>query len=131
MAISFDKALGNLPRNLSLYGQRSSTLASNIANADTPGYKARDIDFRSVLAKAGGQQLSLKTTQGAHLNGSSSSLSGANLLYRTPNQPSIDGNTVDTQVETTEFTKNSVYYQSTLTFLNGKFRGLKLALKGE
>ncbi len=131
MAISFDKALGNIPRDLSLYGQRSSVLASNIANADTPGYKARDIDFRSVLAKAGGQQLSLKTTQGAHLSGTSSSLSGAKLLYRTPNQPSIDGNTVNSQVETTEFTKNAMHYQSTLTFLNGKFKGLRLAIKGE
>ena len=131
MAISFDKALGNIPRDLGLYGQRSSVLASNIANADTPGYKARDIDFRSVLAKAGGQQLNLKTTQGAHLSGASSSLSGAKLLYRTPNQPSIDGNTVNSQVETTEFTKNAMHYQSTLTFLNGKFKGLRLAIKGE
>ena len=131
MAISFDKALGNLPEDLGLYARRSTVLASNIANADTPGYKARDVDFRSVLAKAGGRQLSLKTTQGAHLSGPSAGLSGAKLLYRTPNQPSMDGNTVDTQVETTEFTKNAMRYQSTLTFLNGKFKGLKLALKGE
>lgn len=131
MPISFDKALGNLPRDLVLYGQRSSVLASNIANADTPGYKARDIDFRAVLAKTGGRQLALRTTDDAHLGGAPSGLSGAKLLYRIPNQPSIDGNTVDTQVETAEFTRNSVHYQSTLTFLNGKFRGLKLALKGE
>jgi len=131
MAISFDKALGNLPQDLGVYARRSTVLASNIANADTPGYKARDIDFRSVLAKAGGRQLSLKTTQGAHLGGKSSALAGEKLLYRTPNMPSMDGNTVDSQVETTEFTKNSMRYQSTLTFLNGKFRGLKLALKGE
>jgi flagellar basal-body rod protein FlgB len=131
MAISFDKALGNLPGNLTLYGKRSSLLASNLANADTPGFKARDIDFRSVLAKAGGEQISLKTTQGSHLGGASSAVSEAAKLYRIPNQPSIDGNTVDTQVETAEFTKNSINYQSTLTFLNGKFKGLRLAIKGE
>ncbi len=131
MPISFDKALGNLPGNLALYGQRSSLLASNLANADTPGFKARDIDFRKVLAKAGGDQLSLKTTQGAHLGGASTAISGAARLYRVPMQPSVDGNTVDTQVETAEFTRNSIQYQSTLTFLNGKFRSLKLAIKGE
>jgi len=131
MPISFDKALGNLPGNLALYGQRSSLLASNLANADTPGFKARDIDFRKVLAKAGGDQVSLKTTQGAHLGGASTAISGAARLYRVPMQPSVDGNTVDTQVETAEFTRNSIQYQSTLTFLNGKFRSLKLAIKGE
>ena len=131
MPINFDKALGNLPENLKLYGERSSLLASNLANSDTPGFKARDIDFRSVLAKAGGAQMSLKTTQGAHLGGASSAVSEATKLYRIPMQPSIDGNTVDSQVEQAEFTKNAIHYQSTLTFLTGKFRGLMLAIKGE
>jgi len=131
MAISFDKALGNIPGNLKLYAERSSLLASNLANADTPGFKARDIDFRTVLAKAGGAQMALKTTQGAHLGGASSAMSEATKLYRIPIQPSIDGNTVDSQVEQAQFTKNAIHYQSTLTFLNGKFRGLMLAIKGE
>ncbi len=131
MPISFDKALGTIPGNLTLYGERSSLLASNLANADTPGFKARDINFREVLAKAGGERISLKTTQGAHLGGASAAVSGAARLYRIPNQPSIDGNTVDTQVEQAEFTKNAVLYQSTLTFLNGRFKGLRLAIKGE
>jgi len=130
MPISFDKALGTIPGNLTLYGERSSLLASNLANADTPGFKARDINFREVLAKAGGERISLKTTQGTHLGGASSSMSEAARLYRIPNQPSIDGNTVDTQVEQAEFTKNAVLYQSTLTFLNGKFKSLMLAIKG-
>jgi len=130
MPISFDKALGNLPGNLALYGERSSLLASNLANADTPGFKARDIDFRKVLGKASGDSIALKTTQGAHLGGAASAVSEAPRLYRVPNQPSIDGNTVDTQVETAEFTRNSIHYQSTLTFLSGRFNGLKLAIKG-
>jgi flagellar basal-body rod protein FlgB len=130
MAISFDKALGDLPGHLSLYGERSSLLAANIANADTPGFKARDIDFRSVLAKAGGEKMVMKTTHASHLGGSSA-VSGADLLYRIPTQPSVDGNTVDTQVEQAEFAENAVRYQSTLTFLNSKFKGLRLAIKGE
>jgi flagellar basal-body rod protein FlgB len=129
MAIGFDKALGNLPAHLSLYGERSSLLAANLANADTPGFKARDIDFRSVLAKAGGEELAMKTTHANHLGGSTAA-SNADLLYRIPIQPSVDGNTVDSQVEQAEFAQNAVRYQSTLTFLNGKFKGLKLAIKG-
>ena len=133
MTISFDKALGNLPDHLGIYGRRTRVLAANIANADTPGFKARDIDFRSVLAGAGagGEQLALRTTQGNHLGGAGSALPGSELLYRIPIQSSLDGNTVNAQVEQAEFTENAVRYQSTLTFLNGKFRGLKLAIKGE
>jgi flagellar basal-body rod protein FlgB len=130
MAISFDKALGGFPGHLSLYGQRSSQLAANIANADTPGFKARDIDFRAQLAKAGGEKVVMKTTHANHL-GVASAASAAELLYRVPTQPSVDGNTVDTQVEQAEFAENAVRYQSTLTFLNGKFKGLRLAIKGE
>ena len=131
MAISFDKALGNLPAHLSVYGQRTNLLASNIANANTPGFKARDIDFRAALAKAGGEQMTLKTTHAGHMGGASSLTSEAELLYRIPTQSSLDGNTVNSQVEQAEFTENAVRYQSTLTFLNGKFKGLKLAIKGE
>jgi flagellar basal-body rod protein FlgB len=130
MAISFDKALGNLPAHLSLFGERSSLIAANIANADTPGYKARDIDFRALLSKAGGESVAMKTTHARHLGGAST-LSSPELLYRMPAQPSVDGNTVDSQVEQAEFAQNAVRYQSTLTFLNGKFKGLKLAIKGE
>lgn len=131
MAISFDKALGDLPAQLALYGRRSSVLASNIANADTPGYKARDIDFRSVLATAGNDQVALRTTRPGHIAANGGTVGGADLLYRVPVQPSLDGNTVNSQVEQAQFAENSVRYQSTLTFLSGKFKSLKLAIKGE
>jgi len=72
----------------------------------------------------------MKTTHANHLGGGSA-VSGADLMYRIPTQPSVDGNTVDTQVEQAEFAENAVRYQSTLTFLSGKFKGLKLAIKGE
>jgi len=131
MAISFDKALGDMPDKLALYGKRSSLLASNIANADTPGFKARDIDFQTMLAKAGGAQLALKTTHAGHIGGAGSMSANLDPLYRIPVQPSLDGNTVNIQVEQAEFTENAVRYQSTLTFLTGRFRGLKAAIKGE
>lgn len=131
MAISFDKALGDLPAQLALYGKRSSLLASNLANADTPGYKARDIDFRSVLAAADNDQVALRTTRPGHIPAGGDTVGGAELLYRVPVQPSLDGNTVNSQVEQAQFAENAVRYQSTLTFLSGKFKSLKLAITGE
>lgn len=130
MPISFDKALGSFPEHLKLYGERSSLLASNIANADTPGFKAKDIDFQAVLAKAGSDQLSLKISNSHHIGSSSSAVSANNLQYRNPMQPSLDGNTVDMQVEQGEFAQNAVRYQSTLRFLSGRISGLMLAIKG-
>jgi flagellar basal-body rod protein FlgB len=130
MAISFDKALGSFPEHLKLYAERSSVLASNIANADTPGFKARDMDFRAMLASAGNQQLALTTTRGQHIGGDVQSTMGRDLQYRYPLQPSLDGNTVDLQVEQSEFAQNAVRYQSTLRFLSGRFSGLMLAIKG-
>jgi flagellar basal-body rod protein FlgB len=131
MAINFDKALGNLPEHLSLYGQRSSLLASNIANADTPGFKARDIDFQSIMSKASGARMTMATTHAGHIGGANAALGGMDLLYRMPTQSSLDGNTVNTQVEQAQFTENAVRYQSTLTFLSGKFSSLKLAITGK
>jgi flagellar basal-body rod protein FlgB len=131
MAISFDKALGEMPAQLSLYSKRSSLLASNLANADTPNFKARDIDFRNVLAAASGDQMALHTTRPGHIGGSDSLLSDPEPMYRIPTQPSLDGNTVNTQIEQAEFAENAVRYQSTLTFLGGRFQSLKLAIRGE
>ncbi len=131
MPISIDKALGDLPAHLTVFGQRSSLLASNIANADTPGYKARDIDFKAALSRAAGEQIALKTTSGKHIAGTGSSMSSPEILYRTPTHSSLDGNTVDSAQEKARFTENAIRYQATLTFLNGKFSGLKRAIKGE
>ena len=132
MPIDIDKALGNLPTNLQVYSRRSSLLATNIANADTPGYKARDMDFRAVLDKAAGASaVQLRATQKGHIGFDTRSGPDAPALYRVPLQPSLDGNTVDLQTERAEFTQNAVRYQSTLTFLNGRFKGLLTAIKGE
>lgn len=132
MPLSIDSALGPLPEALVLRGRRSELIASNLANADTPNFKARDFDFHAMMDKAQGEQLAMQTTQARHIavtedNG----IGGAPYQYRIPNQPSLDGNTVDGQVEQAAFAENAVNYQATLTFLSGRIRGLMTAIKGE
>jgi flagellar basal-body rod protein FlgB len=131
MPLSIDSVLGPLPEALSLRSRRTEILASNLANEDTPGYKARDIDFRAVMSKARSEQLSLTRTHSAHQAGSSTLPEGASLKYRQPPQASIDGNTVDAQMEQAAFAENAVNYQATLSFLSGRIKGLMLAIKGE
>lgn len=133
MAISFDKALGIHPQAIELRVQRAELMANNLANADTPGFKARDIDFRAALAQETNKldgQLGMSSTQSGHIESQSMS-SSAEVLYRNPLQPSLDGNTVDTQQELAEFTKNVLDYQASFQFLNGKFNSLSKAIKGE
>ncbi|MDX5299018.1 MAG: flagellar basal body rod protein FlgB [Gammaproteobacteria bacterium] len=131
MTISFDRALGIHERALATRVQRAEVLANNLANADTPGFKARDIDFRAVLAQAGQSgELSMQRTHANHLpltDGAGS----VDVLYRNPLQPAIDGNTVDTQYELAQYTRNAMDYQSSFQFLNSKFKGLVSAIKGE
>ncbi len=131
MPINFDSALGIHARALLVRSRRNELLASNIANADTPGYKARDIDFRAALQGAG-REIGLTRTQPGHLSlENDSGIDGAELLYRVPNQPSLDGNTVDPDLERAAFAENALRYNASLTFLDRKFRGLILAIKGE
>lgn len=130
MSISFDKALGIHPQALETRVQRAEVLANNLANADTPGFKARDIDFKKMLAGQQEQQLQMTRTSGNHLP-SHTDQAAMNLKYRIPQQASLDGNTVETQHEISEFTKNTLSYQASFQFLNGKFKGLTKAIKGE
>lgn len=130
MPISFDAALGNHEAAMRLRARRTQILAANLANADTPNYKARDIDFKSVLRSQGGS-LGLRTTDSQHLQASGTTPSGGKLLYRVPSQPSLDGNTVGIQREQAAFAENAVHYQATLRFLGGRFKGMISAIKGE
>ncbi|MCP4406981.1 MAG: flagellar basal body rod protein FlgB [Gammaproteobacteria bacterium] len=131
MAISIDKAFGAHERAMLLKAQRSEVLAANLANADTPNYKARDIDFKAALNQVQSTQHSpLMTTHDKHI-GSSDSSPGSELLYRVPEQSSLDGNTVDARVEQAEFTENALQYQASLTFLGGRIQGLRNAIRGE
>ena len=105
---------------LAVRSQRMGVLASNIANASTPGFKARDIDFKAALASA----------EGASAGGSAGSI-GATMKYRVPLQTSMDGNTVELSQEQTAFAENAIQYQTTLSFLNGRIGQITRALKGE
>ena len=129
MPTSWNQILGVHEQALSLYARRARLLAENLANADTPHYKARDIDFRQALAAASGGG-PLKTSHARHLQ-PGAARAGGEPLYRVPLQPSLDGNTVETQFEKSEFMENALRYQATLRFLSGTFRGLKTALRGE
>ena len=123
MAISFDSALGIHQQALLVRTQRAEILANNIVNADTPNYKARDIDFRSILSgeqsdKA--SQLKLSATSAGHNSGVIDPDFAADMMYRTSLQPSLDGNTVDVQTEQAEYAKNAMDFQASYTFLNKK-----------
>ncbi len=131
MAISFDKALGIHQQAVGVRAGRAEVLASNIANADTPGYKARDIDFTSMLSQAQSRQsLGMNRSHKNHIAGPSDMQ--ANQQYRTPLHPDTgDGNTVDLQTERNQFMQNALQYEASLGFLDSKFSGLKKALRGD
>jgi flagellar basal-body rod protein FlgB len=116
---------------LSLREQRLQLLASNMANADTPNYKARDIDFESALKQAIGEQVPgtpLKTDP-AHLGGSPK-VAEDGLVYRVPTQPSLDGNTVDAEYEKAAFARAALEYRASLSFIDGRVRKLMTAITG-
>jgi flagellar basal-body rod protein FlgB len=119
---------------LSVRGQRQQLIASNIANADTPEYKARDIDFSVAMNRAmngnGNQDpASVAKTASAHLDGKGS-VGGLVVLYRPTVQGSVDGNTVDMDVERNQFTDNSIRYEASLTILNMQIRNMLAAIQG-
>jgi flagellar basal-body rod protein FlgB len=115
---------------LNMRAFRQQLLASNIANADTPGYKARDIDFAAALRDvAAGRGVSLSANNARHL-GVSTPNDPAAVLYRSAQQPSIDGNTVDMDVERNRFAENAVHYDANLTFLNSQIKLMLAALQG-
>lgn len=133
MALDLKSHLGVLPAALQLQSRRTEVIASNLANADTPNFKARDIDFRAVLADAStpGASLPLAATSKGHIAMGTGDAEHATLQYRTPLAPSLDGNTVDTHLEQAAFAENAVRYQATLTLLNSKFRSLMTAITGQ
>ncbi|MHC6226662.1 flagellar basal body rod protein FlgB [Pseudomonas sp. X10] len=135
MSISFDKALGIHEKALGFRAQRAEVLANNIANADTPNYKARDMDFSAVLAaeseKRQGGHFALERTNSRHIEAEGLSMGDETLQYRTPMQPSIDQNTVDAQIEQSNYAENAMNFQASFTLLNSKFKGLVSALRGE
>jgi flagellar basal-body rod protein FlgB len=131
-----DAQIGVHADALRLRARRGELIANNLANADTPGFKARDVDFRKALADAGqpGGALALSTTSAGHISrGANAALADGKgvVQYRVPMAPALDGNTVDAQVEQAAFAENAVRYQATLSFLNSRFRGLMTAITGQ
>jgi flagellar basal-body rod protein FlgB len=137
MPISLDTYLGVQQDALKVQSKRMEVLAKNLANVDTPNYKAQDIDFKTALAQAGspGSSLAMTTTASNQIGNNATTtgeqdISGA-LKYRVPLAPSLDGNTVDSQLEQAAFADNTVRYQATLTFINGSLKDLMTAITGQ
>jgi flagellar basal-body rod protein FlgB len=135
MTMSIDSALSLHADALRLREQRTEVLAGNLANADTPGFKARDLDFAGLLARqAAGQSpgAALAATDPRHIGRSALDSPGyGELLYRVPTQSSLDGNTVDPHLEKAAFAENAVRYQATLMILGSRINGLRTAIRGE
>ncbi|MCB1740479.1 MAG: flagellar basal body rod protein FlgB [Gammaproteobacteria bacterium] len=138
MSGPIDSLFGIHARAMQARAQRGELIANNIANADTPNYKARDVDFESVLRQSSGAAGpgALRTTNVQHLDSSGSSaedaaLARASLKFRTATQPSLDGNTVDMQREQAAFAENNVRYLASLQFLNNRITSVVRVLRGE
>ena len=112
---------------MSLRQRRLALLGQNIANADTPHYKAKDIDFKKIMAKE--TDFSIKLSQPGHMNGTNPR--NPALIFRTPNNPAADGNTVELNYEQAQFGKESARYTATLQFLENRIGGIRRALRGE
>ena len=134
MRFDLDKVFGVDQQAMLVRSKRAELLANNLANADTPNFLARDIDFKQVLSQAQAQDNAsqLMTTEPGNISsGTPIGDINADIMYRIPLQPSIDGNTVDTQMEKANFTQNAIQYQASVQFLGSKIKSLITALKGE
>lgn len=129
MSLSLDKTFAVPAAALKVHAERLQLLAQNIANADTPHYKARDIDFRAVLRHAGGADGKLLTTDPRHLQ-PTGGVENPTVKYRVPASPSLDGNTVEIYREQAAFAESVVYYRAALSFFSSRVQGLISALQG-
>lgn len=137
--------IDRLEQDLSLYrnalglrNHRQELLASNIANADTPHYKARDVDFKSALATAmgaaggdAGKPLTVARTRAGHLSGDGEAPYAAMTQYRAEYQGAVDGNTVNMDVERSAFAENALQTEALIMFINKRFEGLQRAINGQ
>jgi flagellar basal-body rod protein FlgB len=133
MPLDLDTYLGIQPEALNLQARRMQVIADNLANVDTPNYKARDIDFQAALAAATGSAdapVTLQTTSPNDIGANAAPDGSTELKYRVPLAPSLDGNTVNSELEQAAFAESSVRYQATLTFLNTSLRNLMTAITG-
>ena len=130
MPIDINQAFAPHERVMALASQRIELLAANMANADTPNYKARDIDFKAALASAdAGTGMAPAATHTGHIQGAGAGGRPA-ALYRVPEQPGLDGNTVDAQKESAAIAETATRYQASLAFLDMRIRNLRMAITG-
>jgi flagellar basal-body rod protein FlgB len=131
MSISFDKALGIHQYTVGVRERNAEVISSNIAQANTPGYKSKGLDFDKALQAAkSGSNFQLARTDGRHIPATMNA--DGEILYRLPTQPDTgDGNTVDVDLERNLFMQNQLRHQASLDFLGGKFKKMTQALKGD
>jgi flagellar basal-body rod protein FlgB len=122
--------MGMQEQTLQLKARRLEVISQNIANADTPNYKARDIDFKAVLGAATQQETAMDATKSGHYQ-AGQELSPDGMRFRTPFNTSFDGNTVEMSLEQAQYGKAAGDYQATLNFLQNRISGIRKALKGE
>jgi flagellar basal-body rod protein FlgB len=128
----FDNVFGIHEPALLLHGERLNVLSTNIANADTPNFKARDLDFAAILGGTlGDTPLPVTVTDGAHFTMRSAGMPAGELQYRNPYQAALDGNTVEMAVEQAAFSENNVRYQASLNFINTQIKLLQYAIAGQ
>jgi flagellar basal-body rod protein FlgB len=134
MLSKIDTEIAFVQSALNLRARRQEILAGNIANSDTPNFKARDLDFNAALKNAIGAEggpLKLARTNGSHIDGAGSMTAGGVLKFRSTVQPSLDGNTVDPDIERAHFTENSLHYQFLLDRAATSFKTMSMALTGQ
>ncbi|TXF11826.1 flagellar basal body rod protein FlgB [Pelomicrobium methylotrophicum] len=130
MVNKLDALLSVHEQALALRLKRQELIASNIANADTPHYKARDLDFAQALARATGQTAEMIRTSARHLTASSGADGTPKVLYRVPLQPSLDGNTVEMDVERAHFADNAVRAEASIRFISSKIKAMLAVITG-
>lgn len=134
MKTLFDRQIQFHQTALNLQAHRQQLIASNIANADTPNYKARDVDFRAALQgalKASSAAVPLATTQPGHIAGGGAPTLESLTGYRRELQSAVDGNTVNMDVERAAFAENALRYEASVTFINGMLRSMNTAITGQ
>ena len=134
MVNQLDNALAFQAQALGLRAQRQQILAGNIANADTPNYKAKDVDFRAALQgalQAATSPVPLATTQSGHIQGGGAPTLQGLTGYRAELQSAVDGNTVNMDVERAAFAENALHYEASVTFINGMLRSMNTAITGQ
>jgi len=131
MQTRLDKEIGFMEQGLRIRAQRQQVLATNIANADTPNYKAKDIDFNQAMKSAlsnTGNNAGMSVTNSKHIDSSSNVLS--QVTERTAKQNSADGNTVDMDVEQSQFAENALQYETLVSMINGTFKNINSVMQG-